>query len=131
MYRRVLSVCRADAHMNKGHDLISALALSTIKRGNNRSHRRYETLPEQASGSETCRAFESARSKQDEGLCKREERRELEMEVRGKTSRVKKSRQPLGKLQDLSNRVREDYGVACEPKEETIGRDWRQFRSSG
>lgn len=53
------------------------------------------------------------------------------MEVREKTNGVKKSRQLPGKLQDLSDQVREDYGAACEPKEETIGRDWRQFRSSG
>lgn len=66
-----------------------------------------------------------------EAPSEREERRQLETEVRRRTGGVKKSRQPPGKLQDLSDQVREDYSAACEPKEETIGRDWRQFPSSG
>lgn len=53
----------------------------------------------------------------------------LRSEVR-ETSGVKKSRQPPEKLLDLSDWVRGAMALR-EPKEETIGRDWRQFRSSG
>lgn len=49
------------------------------------------------------------------------------LEMQEVTVGVKKSRQTPEKLQDLSNRVR----GTMMPKEETIGRDWRQFRSSG
>ena len=85
------------------------------------------SVPEQAWNVSCIR--ERAKSKRTK--LEHEERRELKMKVQGWTSGVKKSRQPSGKLQDLSDQVREDYGAACEPKEETIGKDWRQFRSSG
>lgn len=116
--------------MNKRRRFERHLPLRNRARRQQKSSTLRNSLPAQARIPKRV-AHSRARGPSGRDSSEHEERREVEMEVRGRTSGVKKSRQPPGKLQDLSDEVREDYGAACEPKKETIGRDWRQFRSSG
>lgn len=87
--------------MNKGQDLINAFASPQL------SEKTTEvidvtklSLPEL--GTRNVSRIREREVQAGGRASEREERRELEMEVRGRTSGVKKSRQPPGKLQDLS-----------------------------